>query len=182
MKRGYTTIYQSYKSHNVPFRTHLCSEICIVGYGTGALFDLWIRSMIKVEYSLYVELQKTPQECALTCLLWGGTWWQSIVYKETAQDDRTLEWSHMTISVPYTNKLLALNEGGPLLHNVQHTSVSVSSLRSPQSSKPSQVNMDGMQLPVSHLNWLPRQPETEQNIAVASTVPNAGNFKAPYCY
>ena len=45
-----------HKSHNapVPYPTmhhseqkcaHFCSEWCIVGYGTGALWDLWIRSI-----------------------------------------------------------------------------------------------------------------------------------------
>ena len=49
-------IDQSHKSHNasVSYPTmhhseqkcaHSCSEWCIVGYGTGALWDLWIRSI-----------------------------------------------------------------------------------------------------------------------------------------
>ena len=51
----YTTMNQSHKSHNapVPYPTihhsecaHFCSEWCIVGYGTGALLDLWIRSIL----------------------------------------------------------------------------------------------------------------------------------------
>ena len=52
---SYFSIEQSHKSHNalVPFPTvhhakqkcvHFCSEWCIVGYGTGALWDFWIRS------------------------------------------------------------------------------------------------------------------------------------------
>ena len=36
-------------SHNTPFRTEMCAHFCsesgIVGYGTGALWDLWIRPM-----------------------------------------------------------------------------------------------------------------------------------------
>ena len=49
-------INQSYKSYNAPVAyptmhhseqkcSHFCSEWCIVGYGTGALWDLWIRSI-----------------------------------------------------------------------------------------------------------------------------------------
>ena len=49
-------IHQSHKSHNapVPYPTmhhseqkcsHFCSECWIVGYGTGELWDLWLRSI-----------------------------------------------------------------------------------------------------------------------------------------
>ena len=53
---GLDSMDQFHKSHNapVPYPTmhhseqkcaHFCSEWCIVGYGTGALCDLWIRSI-----------------------------------------------------------------------------------------------------------------------------------------
>ena len=54
--QGLVPINQSHKSTHasVPYPTlhhseqkctHFCSEWCIVGYGTGALWDLWIRSI-----------------------------------------------------------------------------------------------------------------------------------------
>ena len=54
------SIDQSHKSHNAlhdlispnaPFRTeyvHFCSEWCIGGYGTSALWDLWIWSIVAI--------------------------------------------------------------------------------------------------------------------------------------
>ena len=49
---GYgNTIDQFHKYHNAPvpyptIRPHFCSELCIVGYGTGALWDLWDWLMV----------------------------------------------------------------------------------------------------------------------------------------
>ena len=51
-KRGHDSIEQFHKSHNAPVSyptihhseqkcVHFCSELCIVGYRTGALWDLW---------------------------------------------------------------------------------------------------------------------------------------------
>ena len=50
-------IDQTHKSHNAPASyptmhhseqkcAHFCSKWCIVGYGTGAMWDLWIRSTV----------------------------------------------------------------------------------------------------------------------------------------
>ena len=43
----YYTMY-----HSVQKCVHFCSECCIVGYGTRALWDLWIRSIKLVSASL----------------------------------------------------------------------------------------------------------------------------------
>ena len=48
-----------HKSHNVPGQyptmhhseqkcAHFCSELCILGYGTGTLWDLWIRCIVAI--------------------------------------------------------------------------------------------------------------------------------------
>ena len=61
---------QSHKSHNAPVSyptmqhsgqkcAHFCSEYCTVGYGTGALRDLWIRSIDDVSHLCHVMVWAT---------------------------------------------------------------------------------------------------------------------------
>ena len=67
-------IYQSHKSHNAPGPyptmhhskqkcTHFCSEWCIVGYGTVALWDLWISQLNR-----RIEIRCA---CAALCVDWS---------------------------------------------------------------------------------------------------------------
>ena len=67
-------IDQSHKSHSAPGPcptmyhseqkcAHFCSEWCIVGYGTAALWDLWIRA---IECNLVIIFGSNNQSC--TCL------------------------------------------------------------------------------------------------------------------
>ena len=69
-------IVQSHKSHNAPFPyptmhhseqkcSHFCSEWCIVGYGIGALWDLWIWS---IDYYLTITKHKKVQ---IMCVFHG---------------------------------------------------------------------------------------------------------------
>ena len=80
------TVDQSHISHNapVPYPTmhysehkcaHFCSEWCIVGYGTGALWDMWDWSIGMIEHRSYFETTKDSlYHTHRACLFWvyGG--------------------------------------------------------------------------------------------------------------
>ena len=66
--------------HNAPFRTEMCTFLlCIVGYGTGAFWNLWIRSiqwsgirlqqnMISIGFKLWAKKNVYEMPLTLKCL------------------------------------------------------------------------------------------------------------------
>ena len=56
-------------SHNAPFRqkcAHFCSEWCIVWYGTGALWDVWTRS-VRSQGRISINFRSKLHKIACTC-------------------------------------------------------------------------------------------------------------------